>query len=616
MLILGWPAQPFAWAAFALGITALADYVRRAIAIGRQRLLRELEAPRRNHEDSVQEALVLVPRSRPRDAIVPPSPTTPADTTAAPATAGAAPKLVGSVERLDPALDALVAPDARPEVLSQGYKWSEGPVWTGGALLFSDVPNNVIWRWQDGRRASEFLRPSGYTGRAPRGGEPGSNGLAVDSAGRLYPLPARRSPHRRLRDATRTFHTIADKFDGKRFNSPNDLVVRATATCISPTRSTASKATRRIRRASCRSAASTASTKNGTVDLVDNQLSFPNGLAFLPDGKTLYVARSDPARAIWMAYDVDSRRHVHPARVLRRDAAVKAGKKGLPDGLKIDVDGNLFATGPGGVYVFTPGGQAPGHDRHRRADRQLRVRGRRPNAVHDGERQADAHPAEDAGSGRQVTWRRSRAAQEAAPTGDTRKFRGCRPRTRAVTTSCWRRWRCWCWGRWAASPRVHELRPRVLRRRPGARGHPRLDRHLRLRPRGQARRELHADHGRVGRVDGGDGRAHPGHGVARHAAAADAGSWSLYFLLHRHVRRRRRHALHADPGRPAAARISRRGSRSPTSCARSPTRSCCKRSIAQLGGGIGGAASRLGARGAASPGSRRAALSASTWAPA
>jgi len=94
------------------------------------------------------------------------------------------------------------------------------------------------------------------------------------------------------------------------------------------------------------------------LDLVDNQLSFPNGLAFSPDGKTLYVAVSDPARAIWMAYDVDSHGNASNRRVFfDATAAAKAGKKGLPDGLKVDVDGNLFATGPGGVYVFTPGGK-------------------------------------------------------------------------------------------------------------------------------------------------------------------------------------------------------------------------------------------------------------------
>jgi gluconolactonase len=278
--------------------------------------------------------------------------------TTTPATAGG-PKLVGGVERLDPALDALVAPDARPEVLAQGYKWSEGPVWTGGALLFSDVPNNVIWRWQEGSGATEFLRPSGYTGSVPRGGEPGSNGLAIDGAGRLYLCQHGDRRVARYDADKRTFHTIADKFEGKRFNSPNDLVVRPNGDVYftdpiygleghekDPAREMSWSGVYRARAG------------GKVVELVDNQLSFPNGLAFSPNGKTLYVAVSDPARAIWMAYDVDSGGNASNRRVFfDATAAVKAGKKGLPDGLKVDVDGNLFATGPGGVYVFSPAGK-------------------------------------------------------------------------------------------------------------------------------------------------------------------------------------------------------------------------------------------------------------------
>ena len=150
---------------------------------------------------------------------------------AAPRPSGQAPRpdvqLVGGVERLDPALDALVAADARPEVLAQGYKWSEGPVWTGGALLFSDVPNNVIWRWHETEGVREFLRPSGYTGSVPRGGEPGSNGLAVDGSGRLHMCQHGDRRIARLAADGKSFETVADRFDGKRFNSPNDLVVRA-----------------------------------------------------------------------------------------------------------------------------------------------------------------------------------------------------------------------------------------------------------------------------------------------------------------------------------------------------------------------------------------------------
>ena len=99
--------------------------------------------------------------------------------------AGGGRTFVGGVERLDPALDALVAADARVEVLARGYKWAEGPLWKDGGLLFSDVPNNVIWRWTEKEGVREYLRPSGYTGTAPRGGEPGSNGLALDGKKRL-----------------------------------------------------------------------------------------------------------------------------------------------------------------------------------------------------------------------------------------------------------------------------------------------------------------------------------------------------------------------------------------------------------------------------------------------
>ena len=265
--------------------------------------------------------------------------------------------LVGGVERLDAALDALVDATAQVEVLAQGYKWSEGPVWTGGALLFSDVPNNVVWRWTDAG-VTQFLRPSGYTGSVPRGGEPGSNGLAVDGAGRLHLCQHGDRRIARLDPATKAFVTVADRFEGKRFNSPNDLVVRPNGDVyftdpIYGLEGHAKDPAREIPWSGVYR-----STAEGTVTVLDKELTYPNGLAFSPDGHTLYVAQSDPERAIWMAYDVTMDGGVANRRVFfDATAMVKAGKKGLPDGLKIDEAGNLFATGPGGVLVFSPAGK-------------------------------------------------------------------------------------------------------------------------------------------------------------------------------------------------------------------------------------------------------------------
>jgi len=220
------------------------------------------------------------------------------------------------------------------------------------------VPSNVIWRWHETEGAREFLRPSGYTGSVPRGGEPGSNGLAVDGAGRLYMCQHGDRRIARLAPDGKSFETIADRFEGKRFNSPNDLVVRANGDVYfsdpiyglvghekDPAREIPWSGVYRAR-------------AGGGVDVLDKTLTYPNGLAFSPDGKTLYVSVSDPARAIWMAYDVDASGGVANGRVFfDATSFVKAGKKGLPDGMKIDVDGNIFATGPGGVFVFSPAGK-------------------------------------------------------------------------------------------------------------------------------------------------------------------------------------------------------------------------------------------------------------------
>ncbi len=270
---------------------------------------------------------------------------------------------IGSVERLDPALDALVPQDAALDVLAEGFDWSEGPVWVpaGGYVLFSDIPPNAIYRWKEGEGKSLYLQPSGYTSDVARSGEVGSNGLVLDAEGRL--VLAQHGDRRIARlgaplDApTPTYTSLADRYDGKRFNSPNDLVYHSSGALYftdppyglehqtdDPAKEIDYQGVYRL-------------ATDGAVTLLTDELSRPNGLAFSPDEQTLYVANSDPDRALWMAYDVEPDGSIANGRVFF-DATdfVQQGKKGLPDGLKIDAHGNLFATGPGGVLVFAPDG--------------------------------------------------------------------------------------------------------------------------------------------------------------------------------------------------------------------------------------------------------------------
>lgn len=267
------------------------------------------------------------------------------------------------IERLDPALDALIARDAIVEVLASGFNWSEGPVWVkdGGFLLFSDVPENVIFRWTEDEGVRQWLKPSGYTGRRPRGGEPGSNGLALDPQGRLVLCQHGDRRIARLEAPLSApeprFTTIADRYDGARFNSPNDMVFHTSGDLYftdppyglekgvdDPAREIAFQGVYRRSR-------------DGIVTLVTREMTRPNGIAFSPDEKTLYVAQSDPAAPIWRAFAMRPDGTLGPSRVLFEASALAKARKGLPDGLKVDVTGNLFATGPGGVLILTPDGR-------------------------------------------------------------------------------------------------------------------------------------------------------------------------------------------------------------------------------------------------------------------
>ena len=269
---------------------------------------------------------------------------------------------IGSIERLDPALDTLIPSEASVEVLAKGFEWSEGPVWVpdGDYLLLSDIPRNAIFRWAPGDSTRLWLQPSGYTGTTPRGGEPGSNALLLDAEGRLVlcqhgdrRIARMDAP---LSDPQPQFTTLADTYDSQRFNSPNDAVFHSSGALYftdppyglaegpdDPARELDFSGVYRL-------------DPDGTVTLLTDSLSRPNGIGLSPDEQTLYVANSDPDRALWMAYDVQLDGSITNGRVFFDATEWTGDRPGLPDGLALDRDGHLFATGPGGVLIFDPDG--------------------------------------------------------------------------------------------------------------------------------------------------------------------------------------------------------------------------------------------------------------------
>jgi gluconolactonase len=262
------------------------------------------------------------------------------------------------VVRLDPRLDAIVPPNLKVYKLAENFTWVEGPVWNreGQYLLFSDIPKNAVYKWKEGEGVSLFLNPSGYSGSAPfEGMEPGSNGLTFDATGRL--VLAQHGDRRigRLEPDGRKI-TLADRYEGKRINSPNDLVFKSNGDLYftdppfglpkafdDPRKDVPFQGVYRL-------------STDGTVTLLIADIKAPNGLAFSPDEKTLYVSDVDPKRAAWLAYDVKDDGTVANGRVFFDATRWRKDPYFGPDGMKIDKQGNLFGARPGGISVFAPDG--------------------------------------------------------------------------------------------------------------------------------------------------------------------------------------------------------------------------------------------------------------------
>jgi gluconolactonase len=276
------------------------------------------------------------------------------------------PKTIGSIERLDPEFDKLVPPGATIEVLGSGFEWSEGCCWIKdkGFLVFSDIPPNKIMKWDPkSGMVSLFREKVGYTGKEPFVSptpEPGTNGLMLDSEGRLVACCHGDRVIKRIeKDGKLT--VIADKYEGKRFNSPNDLVYKTNGDLYftdppyglplrekDPGKELDWFGVYRLG-------------KDGKVTLLTKEMTRPNGIGFSPDEKTLYVAQSDPDASIWKSFPVKDDGTLGESKIFF-DATkwTKEGRPGLPDGLAVDKQGHVWATGPGGVYCFNSAGKPLG----------------------------------------------------------------------------------------------------------------------------------------------------------------------------------------------------------------------------------------------------------------
>jgi gluconolactonase len=275
-------------------------------------------------------------------------------------------KTMGTIERTDPALDNIISSDAKPEIIAEGFDWSEGPVWIekNKMLLFSDVPANTIYKWTEEKGKEVYLTPSGYTGIEKRSGEMGSNGLTLDPDGNLVLCQHGNRQMARM-DAPvdkpeAKYITLADKYNDKRFSSPNDAVYNSAGELFftdppygletqddnDPKKEIPFNGVYKVK-------------NDGTVILLVDSVTRPNGIAFFPGEQKLLVACSDPDKPNWYVFDVNDDSLTN-GKIFYSAAGHDKSWRGLPDGLKIDKNGNVFATGPGGVYIFNSEGKKLG----------------------------------------------------------------------------------------------------------------------------------------------------------------------------------------------------------------------------------------------------------------
>ncbi len=276
-------------------------------------------------------------------------------------------KTIGTIEKFDVALDNIISANAKPEIIAEGFEWSEGPLWVEkhNMLLFSDVPMNTIYKWTEAKGKEVYLKPSGYTGTEPSlCKEPGSNGLTFDRNGNLVLCQHGNRQMARmdapLEKPEAKFITLADKYNGKRFSSPNDAVYNSAGELFftDPPYGLQTQDDSDAKKEISFNGVYKVKA-NGEVILLVDSITRPNGIALTPDEKKLIVACSDGAHPNWYIFDISGDSLIN-GKIFYSAAEELKTMKGSPDGFKIDKNGNVFATGPGGVYIFNNEGKKLG----------------------------------------------------------------------------------------------------------------------------------------------------------------------------------------------------------------------------------------------------------------
>ena len=267
-------------------------------------------------------------------------------------------KFIGSVERLSPEIDNLIEKSAKIEILADGFEWSEGPVWSSqlNSVLFSDVPENVIYSWNEDKGLGTFTRPIGYSGKVPNLKKAGTNGLTIDADGNLIIcMHGDRKITRLEKLNINRKVTLVNSFDGNLLNSPNDLVYDSKGNLYftDPPYGLLEGDNDKLKEIEFNGVYKVS--PNGDIEVLVKNLTRPNGISISNDEKILYVANSDKNNPVIMQYDLSKEGAKNPS-IFFDGRELTKKDIGLFDGLKVHPTGNVFATGPGGVLVIKENG--------------------------------------------------------------------------------------------------------------------------------------------------------------------------------------------------------------------------------------------------------------------